>query len=189
MKARADADSYGVVAIAFHWLLALAIVGSFSIGLYMDGLPFSPLRLRFFNWHKWAGITILALSAARLLWRLANRPPELPDKVLAAMPAWQRHAHRATHVVLYVFFFAVPLSGWAYSSAAGFPIVWFGVLPLPDWVPVNKELADVLLKPLHQTFAFALATLVVLHVMATLKHQFVDRDGLLLRMWPRRMNP
>ena len=91
--------------------------------------------------------------------------------------------------MLYVFFFAVPLSGWAYSSAAGFPIMWFGVLPLPDWVPVNKELADVLLKPLHQTFAFALATLVVLHVMATLKHQFVDRDGLLLRMWPRRMNP
>ncbi|MES2099887.1 MAG: cytochrome b [Pseudomonadota bacterium] len=186
MNSQADANVYGSIAIALHWLLALAIVGSFSVGLYMHDLPFSPQRLKLFNWHKWAGITILALSAARLLWRLAHRPPALPAAVLATMPAWQRRAHHATHALLYLLFFAVPLSGWAYSSAAGFPIVWFGVLPLPDWVPVNKELADAVLKPLHQTFAFALAALVVLHVAATLKHQFVDRDGLFWRMWPRR---
>ena len=186
MKTRADADSYGAIAIAFHWLLALPIVGAFSVGLYMSDLPFSPQRLRLYNWHKWAGVTILALSALRLLWRLTHRAPPLPDRVLLAMPAWQRHGHHAAHVLLYGLFFAVPLSGWAYSSAAGFPIVWFGVLPLPDWVPVNKELADAVLKPLHQTFAFALATLVVLHVAATLKHQFVDRDELFWRMWPRK---
>lgn len=179
-------SSYGSVAVAFHWLLGLALVGAFSVGLYMSELPFSPLRLKLFNWHKWAGITILALSALRLLWRLTHRAPTLPERVLRAMPAWQRQAHHATHSVLYLLFFAVPLSGWAYSSAAGFPIVWFGVLPLPDWVPVNKELADAVLKPLHQTFAFALAALVVLHVAATLKHQFVDRDGLFWRIWPRR---
>ena len=183
---RAPESRYGAVAVAFHWLLGLAIVGSFSAGLYMSDLPFSPLRLKMFNWHKWAGITILALSALRLLWRLTHRAPPLPERVLRAMPAWQRHAHHATHALLYLSFFAVPLSGWAYSSAAGFPVVWFGVLPLPDWVPVNKELADAVLKPLHQTFAFALAALVVLHVGATLKHQFVDRDGLFWRIWPRR---
>jgi cytochrome b561 len=176
---------YGTVAIAFHWLLALAIIGSLSVGIYMHELPFSPLRLKLFNWHKWAGITILALSAARLLWRLAHRPPELPAEMVAAMPEWQRRAHHATHAALYLLFFAVPLAGWAYSSAAGFPIVWLGVLPLPDWVPVNKELADAFYKPLHQTLAFALAGLVLLHIAAALKHQFVDRDGLLLRMWPR----
>jgi len=92
-------------------------------------------------------------------------------------------------VLLYGLFFAVPLSGWAYSSAAGFPIVWFGVLPLPDWVPVNKGLADALLKPLHNAFAYALAACVVLHVAATLKHQLVDRDGLFWRMWPRKTAP
>jgi cytochrome b561 len=188
VNSKADANAYGGVAIALHWLLALAIVGSFSVGLYMSDLPFSPQRLKLFNWHKWAGITILALSAARLLWRLARRPPALPTATLAAMPAWQRHAHHATHALLYALFFAVPLSGWAYSSAAGFPIVWFGVLPLPDWVPVNKELADAVLKPLHQALAFTLAALVGLHVAATLKHQFVDRDGLFWRMWPRRID-
>lgn len=179
------ATRYGGVAIAFHWLLALAIVVSFSVGLYMTGLPFSPARLKLYNWHKWAGITILALSAARLLWRLAHRPPALPADVEAAMPAWQRNAHHGTHALLYVFFFAVPLTGWAYSSAAGFPVVWFGVLPLPDFVSPDKPLAEVL-KLVHHWAAYGLAALVVLHVVAALKHQFIDRDGLIGRMWPER---
>ncbi len=182
----ADSDPrYDAIAIAFHWLLALAIAGSLGVGFYMSDLPFSPQRLRLFNWHKWAGITILALSALRLLWRLAHPAPPLPAAVLAAMPAWQRHAHHATHALLYAAFFAVPLSGWAYSSAAGFPVVWFGVWPLPDWVAVDKPFADALLKPLHHALAFALAALVVLHVAAALKHQLVDRDGLFWRIWPR----
>lgn len=176
---------YGSVAIAFHWLLALMVIGSLSVGLFMQDLPLSPLRLKLFNWHKWAGITILALSALRLSWRLSHQPPGLPASVLASMPTWQRHAHAATHAALYLLFFVVPLSGWAYSSAAGFQIVWFGVLPLPDWVSVDKEFADAVLKPLHATCAFTLAALVLLHVAATLKHQFVDRDGLFWRMWPR----
>jgi cytochrome b561 len=82
---------------------------------------------------------------------------------------------------LYGLFFAVPLLGWAYSSAAGFPLVWFGVVPLPDFVPVSEALADVL-KPLHKYSALAMAALVVLHVAGALKHQLVDRDGLLQRM-------
>ncbi len=175
------AGRYGLVAIALHWLLALAIVGSFGVGLYMADLPFSPARLKLYNWHKWAGVTILALSALRLLWRLVNRPPDLPASVTAAMPAWQQKAHHGTHHLMYLLFFAVPLTGWAYSSAAGFPIVWFGVLPLPDFVPVSKELAE-LIKPLHKLAAFGLAALVVLHVAAALKHQIVDRDRLLGRM-------
>ncbi len=181
----APAPRYNMTAIALHWLLALAILGSLVVGFYMADLPFSPLRLKLFNWHKWAGITILTLSAARLSWRIAHKPPELPADVLAAMPGWQRHAHRATHAALYLLFFALPLSGWAYSSAAGFPIVWFGVLPLPDWVAVDKDFADALLKPLHHLLAFALAALVALHVGATLKHLFVDRDALFWRIWPR----
>jgi len=79
----------------------------------------------------------------------------------------------------------VPLVGWAYSSAAGFPIVLFGVLPLPDFVSADKALAE-LIKPWHEISAFALAGLVVLHVAAALKHQLIDRDGLLTRMLPGR---
>ncbi|MBC7699799.1 cytochrome b/b6 domain-containing protein, partial [Aquabacterium sp.] len=97
----------------------------------------------------------------------------------------QKVAHHGTHWLMYGLFFAVPLIGWAYSSAHGYPIVWFGVLPLPDFVPVNKELAEAI-KPWHGLAAFALIGLVGLHVAAALKHHFVDRDGLLLRMRPGR---
>lgn len=167
-----------------HWVLALALFGIFSVGLYMADLPFSPQRLKLYNWHKWAGVTILALSVLRLLWRATHRPPALPAAVERAMPAWQKLAHHATHGLLYALFFAVPLIGWAYSSAAGFPIVLLGLWQLPDFVPVSKALAEAI-KPWHQYTAFAMAGLVVLHIAGALKHQIVDRDGLLSRMLPR----
>ncbi|MET0333339.1 MAG: cytochrome b [Rhizobacter sp.] len=173
------AARYSTVAIAFHWVLGLAIVGAFCMGVYMSDLPFSPQRLKYYNWHKWAGVSILALSALRLLWRLTHRPPADPP-----MPAWQRGAAHATHFGLYILFFAVPLVGWAYSSAAGFPIVWFGVLPLPDFVSPDKALAEAI-KPWHGYLAYAMAVLVLMHIAAALKHQFIDRDGLISRMSPR----
>jgi cytochrome b561 len=173
-------ERYSGTAIALHWLLALALVGSFSVGLYMADLPVSPQRLKLYNWHKWAGITILTLSALRLLWRLTHRPP-----ADLAMPAWQQRAAHITHKLLYLLFFVVPLVGWAYSSAAGFPIVVFGVLPLPDFVPVDKALAEAI-KPFHGILAKTMAALVLVHVAGALKHQFIDRDGLLSRMWPAR---
>ncbi|MBL0718997.1 cytochrome b [Piscinibacter sp. Jin2] len=172
---------YTAPAIALHWLLAGAILGSAAVGLYMTGLKFSPTQLKLYNWHKWAGITILALSLLRLLWRLGHRPPPLPAAIARRMPGWQQRAHHATHGLMYLLFFLVPLTGWAYSSAKGFPIVWFGVLPLPDWVPVRETLAATL-KPLHWIAAYSLLGLVALHLGAALKHQLIDRDGLLARM-------
>jgi cytochrome b561 len=171
---------YTRTAIALHWLMALAIIGTFGLGLYMAGLSFSLHRLKLYNWHKWAGIAILTLAALRLLWRLTHKPPPEPP-----MPAWQRVAASATHHLLYVLFFAVPLAGWAYSSAAGFPVVWFGVLPLPDFVSADKALAETL-KAVHKYLAFSMAALVLMHVAAALKHQLVDHDGLLWRMLPAR---
>jgi cytochrome b561 len=176
---------YTPVAIALHWLLALTIAGLFGVGVYMSDLPFSPWRLKLYNWHKWAGITFLALSALRLLWRMTHRPPELPAAITQAMPAWQTRIYHATHHLLYLLFFAVPLLGWAYSSAAGFPIVWFGQITLPDLLSADKALAEVI-KPLHKLAALALVGLAALHVAAALKHHWLDRDGLLLRMMPKR---
>ena len=171
--------------MALHWLLALAILGMFAVGVYMADLPFSPLRLKLYNWHKWAGVTFLALTLLRLLWRMTHRPPALPHAIAQAMPSWQIRAYHATHHLLYLLFFAVPLIGWAYSSAAGFPIVWFSQIPLPDFVSPNKQLAD-MIKPLHEFSAFALVGLAGLHIAAALKHHWIDRDGLLARMLPGR---
>lgn len=176
---------YTATAKLLHWILALALIAAIGIGLYMVSLSFSPQRLKLYNWHKWLGVSILALSLLRLGWRLANKPPALPAAMAAKMPAWQHKAHHGTHHALYALFFLVPLLGWAYSSAAGFPIVFLGLVQLPDWVPVSPALAETI-KPLHQWSAYALAGLIVLHVAAALKHQLIDRDGLLLRMLPER---
>ncbi|MDM4768087.1 cytochrome b [Pelomonas sp. SE-A7] len=174
----APEQRYSLPAMVLHWLLALAIVGAFGVGLYMTGLPFSPARLKLYNWHKWAGVSILLLSGLRLLWRLYRQPPA--DLV---MPEWQARAAHWTHGLLYALFFAVPLAGWAYSSAAGFPVVWFGLVPLPDLVSPDKALADSL-KLAHKLLAYGLGLLVLAHLGAALKHHFVDRDGLLQRMLP-----
>lgn len=174
---------YTLTAIVLHWLLAVALLGMIGVGWYMADLPFSPQRLKLYNWHKWAGITILVLSVARLVWRLTHKPPALPAEIENAMPRWQMVAYHATHHGLYALFFIVPLLGWAYSSAAGFPIVVFGVLPLPDLLTADKALAEAI-KPWHGYAAFLLLALVAAHVGAAIKHQFIDRDGLISRMLP-----
>ncbi|EGI77958.1 cytochrome b [Hylemonella gracilis] len=173
---------YNGLAVVLHWALGLMLIGLFCLGVYMADLPFSPQRLKLFNWHKWVGILVLALSFLRLFWRLIRPAPALPSHIAQAMPAWQRVAHHGTHAVLYLLFFAVPLLGWAYSSATGFSIVLFGVLPLPDFVGKDAALAHTL-KEAHEIGAYLMALFVLLHVAAALKHQWLDRDGLIGRMW------
>lgn len=170
---------YTRTAISLHWLIALGIIGIFSLGLYMTSLSLSPTKLKLYSWHKWAGITVFVLALARLAWRLGHRPPELP----ASMPALMRLAANSAHVVLYILMFAVPLSGWLMSSAKGFQTVWFGVLPLPDLVSKNAELGD-LLATTHAWLNWLLAATVVGHACAALKHHFIDRDDVLTRMLP-----
>ena len=84
MNTASAPSRYTATAIALHWLLAMALVGIFSVGLYMADLPFSPQRLKLYNWHKWAGVTILMLSVLRLLWRLTHKPPALPQSAKSA---------------------------------------------------------------------------------------------------------
>lgn len=178
MSSRSTTE-FTLTAIGLHWLVAALIVGNLAFGLYMVELPISPAKLRYYSWHKWAGITIFLLSAARLLWRLSHPAPALPS----SMPAWQRTAANASHHVLYLLFFAAPLTGWLFSSAAGFQTVYFGIVPIPDLLSKNKELADVL-RIVHRSATYTLAAVVVLHTAAAIKHHVVDRDDVLVRMLP-----
>ncbi|MFO1415206.1 MAG: cytochrome b [Burkholderiales bacterium] len=177
-------DRYGPVAMSLHWFGAALVLAGFAAGLYMTGLAFSPAKLRWYGWHKWIGVTVFLVAAARLAWRRRVPPPPLP----AATPAWQRRAAHATHGALYALMLAVPLSGWLYSSATGVSVVYLSLVPLPNLVAKDKALADTLLV-VHQSLNATLALLVVLHVAAALRHQWVDRDGLLFRMLPWRASP
>jgi cytochrome b561 len=177
---------YGAPAIALHWIAAALILFNLGFGLYLVDLPLSPQKLRYFSYHKWVGITVLLLSAARLLWRLGHPAPALP----AGMRPWEVRLAHASHILLYVLFFASPLSGWLFSSASGFQTVYLGVFPIPDLLPKNKELAEIL-KITHHWINYMLAAVIALHAAAALKHHYIDRDDVLVRMLPsfRKPNP
>ena len=170
---------YTRTAMFLHWLIALLILGLFSLGIYMADLPLSPQKLKLYSYHKWAGITVLLLAIARLGWRITHRPPPLP----ASQPQWQQAAAHAGHGLLYLLIFAAPITGWLMSSALGFPVVWFGVLPLPDLIEKNRELGE-LLKLAHQYLNYTFLLVVTGHALAAVKHQWLDRDGTLSRMLP-----
>jgi cytochrome b561 len=171
------AAGYTRTAVALHWVLAVLIVGNLAFGLSIVDLPLSPRKLRYFSWHKWVGVTVLVLSAARLAWRLGHPPPALP----ASMRPWETRLAHASHALLYVLFLAAPLTGWLFSSAAGFQTVYLGVIPIPDLLPKDKAMADAL-QLAHHWVNYTLAGVIVLHVAAALKHHFIDRDDVLARM-------
>ena len=171
---------YTLPAIVLHWLIAVLIVCAFALGLIMTDMHgFSPTKLKYYSWHKWAGVTVLALAALRLLWRLAKRPPAYPD----SMSRFQQNAAHYLHLALYALMFAVPISGYFYTLAAGVPVVYFGVFQLPVLIEPDPALKPVL-QGLHYWLNMALAALVAAHTAAALKHAVIDRDGVLRRMLP-----
>jgi cytochrome b561 len=101
------------------------------------------------------------------------------------MPRWQEAAARLNHWALYALLFALPVTGWLMSSAANRPASWFGLVQLPDFVAPDEGLEEAF-EAAHHFLVNALFVLAGLHVAAALKHQFLDRDGLLFRMLPGR---
>ena len=172
-------NRYTRTAITLHWVIALLIFTAFPLGVYMHDLPLSPGKLQLYSYHKWFGVSIFLLAVLRIAWRTTHRPPPL----LAEMQRWEKIAAHATHYLLYVMIFAIPLSGWLMSSAKGIQTVWFGVLPLPDLLSKNKALGE-LLKEVHESLNFLMLGLVLAHVGAALKHHFIERDDILARMIP-----
>jgi cytochrome b561 len=170
---------YGLAARSSHWILAALILGNIALGLYFVGLPFSPQKLRLFSWHKWIGVVVLPLALPLLHWRMTRGELPLP----ASMPSWERALSRAAHLLLYAGIVASALSGWLYSSAAGFQTVLFGVLPIPDLISKDTAAAETL-RTAHRWINDALLAVVLMHVIGAFKHHLVDRDDVLARMAP-----
>ena len=177
---RNSKERWGQVSIALHWLTALLVIGLAVVGLVMTELPNSALKVQVYALHKSFGLTVLALTALRLLWRFAaGAPDEIPA------PRLQQLAAKAVHWALYALLFALPLSGWLFNSAAGFPLKWFGVLALPKlFTGYNPELKH-LAHELHETGFYLLALLLLAHAGAALYHHYLKKDDTLNRMTGR----
>ena len=164
---------YSRVAMWFHWTIAALVIVNLVIGVFHDAIGGLAI-------HQPIGLTVLALTAGRVAWRLTHRPPPLP----ARTPAWERGAAHATHWTLYALMIAMPLSGWVMVSGSErrYPISWFGLFDIP-FLPVGQaagERAD----QAHAVLGWLMLALVFIHVAAALRHWLVLRDGVFARMAP-----
>jgi cytochrome b561 len=177
MESRAPLQAdFSRTAVALHWTVGGLVIILLTMGWIMTNMPSSPTKLQVVTWHKWGGITVLALFFVRGLWRLTHpAPPLLPA------PHWQQLTARTSHVLLYAMLLLQPLTGWLFSSAAGRQVVYLNLIPLPNLVARNPALGAQF-KSFHNTGAALLTALVALHILAALKHHFIDRDDTLRRM-------
>lgn len=165
---------------AIHWIMALLILPMVAAGFLMvqQGLPRS-LQNTLFIFHKNIGVLVLGLAILRLVLRLRHQAPALPS----SLPAWQRRIAHASHSLLYVLIFLMPLTGYIRVRAGGFPIEALDRLGLPTLVPRSDTLAQ-LAKSAHELGAYAIAALLALHIGAALYHALILRDGSFARIWP-----
>jgi cytochrome b561 len=176
-----------MVAIILHWVMTLGITVLAVMGWVMVHVKLDPMRVfQLYQLHKSIGITVLLTAVFRLGWRLAHRPPPLP----ASMPSIERTAAAGSHLILYLFLFALPITGWALVSSAvlNIPTVLYGVIPWPD-LPIlstldNKAPVEAILEIVHAYGAYALIALVGFHAAAALRHHVVIKDDVLCRMLP-----
>lgn len=170
-------DSYSRPARLLHWLTAVLLVASFGLGISMTRFIADDQKLRVYSWHEWVGVTIFLATSARLLWRLLHRPPPLE------LPWIERVGAGVVYAAMYVVLLVQPIIGWLMSTAFGFPVVYLGLVPLPQVVEADRDLAE-RLQGIHFTFAMVLLALFVAHMGGVLFHHLIRQDGILQRMLP-----
>ena len=174
---------YPLISQLLHWVVAGLIIVQFVLANLAESAEDSGAILRqlaLLANHKSVGMTILLLAILRLLWRIGHPPPPLP----ATMPLWQLRASQASHWALYSLLFLLPISGWLMSSASAYSVSWFNLFQFPDLLASDPELKEVFAE-IHEILVLVLVFVAALHIAAALKHHFMDRDNVLLRMSSR----
>lgn len=172
-------DSFGTLAKAFHWIIALGIFGMLAVGLIMVDMDPSSEKWALYGLHKSTGVIILLLVIGRLSWRLHNPVPQLPK----TLPSWHHRFAKLSPIALYTLMFLMPLSGFILSEASGHPITVYGMFTLPMILPKNLALSNVA-SFIHKYGGFAFIGILTLHVGAALYHHFILKNNILKRMLP-----
>lgn len=172
-------DRWSAFGIGLHWLTLALVLGLAVAGLLMGELPNGPFKIQIYGLHKSFGLTVFGLTLLRLLWRWLSKTPA----PIAGTPVWQHIVAQAAHAALYGLLLAVPLSGWLFNSAAGYPLKWFGLFALPRLTGYDPGI-KAFTREMHETLFYAMAALIVLHAGAALWHHYWRRDRTLVRMLP-----
>lgn len=172
-------ERYGIVARSFHWILAILMISIAVAGIIMVGMEASPQKFQIYDLHKALGIIVLTLAIARIAWKFMNVQP----MEIVTHKRWEKILSKIVHTFFYVAMVGMPMSGWAMSSAAGYPVSMFGLFDLPNLFPENKEILDEI-KLVHKFFGYSLLAIIGLHMAGALKHHFIDKDATLRRMLP-----
>lgn len=180
MSLRNTDTTYGSVSKFFHWFVFLLVIGMLCLGPFMEDFS-KPIRTDIFTAHKSIGLTILFLMLSRLLWTLVNPRP----KAAEGIKQLETKLAHLMHALLYFCVISITLVGWAMSTAADRLPKFFWLLQIPalPGVPLGKPTAK-LFSATHTALAIALAILIVLHIVAALKHHFIYKNDTLKRMMP-----
>ncbi|RFC64104.1 hypothetical protein DYI37_07000 [Fulvimarina endophytica] len=179
---RAAYTRYTRGAVILHWTIAALILGNIAGGLLFsyDLLP-DAVRFPVIQFHKTIGLLVLALSVARILWRVMNPPPAHAP----VMARSERIAAHLVHILFYALMILVPLFGWLVvsASAARVPTYLFMIEALP-WpsLPIREAVNETTREHLaaffdfsHKWLALAFLGLLALHVAGAAKHHMRDK--------------
>jgi cytochrome b561 len=170
---------YGAVAKFLHWSIVILIIAQYVLAEAADELPDGIEKLATISRHKSLGMLVLGLALLRILWKLVSKGQPSP----VPMPAWQRAAAAAGHGLLYLLVLAQPISGWMMSSAANYPVSFFGLFQFPAIVGPNPG-AHETYEEVHEALFTALLVVAVIHALAALYHHVWLKDDSLRRMLP-----
>ena len=179
MMLRNNSEGYGLVSQTLHWVIVVLVFTQFVIGSIAADLPLGMQRLIWLSRHKSIGMTIFVLVILRLLWRWLNPVPRPPVQ----MPGYEQKLARISHGLFYVLLLCMPIAGWIHSSASNLTVSWFGLFTWPDLTGPDKYIAH-LAGEIHEGLAWGLFALIGVHIAAALRHHFILRDDVLIRMLP-----
>lgn len=172
-------SKYSKTAIVLHWTIAVLVIYNIIVALFTEGLS-KPVHEFMMGLHLSFGIVILALAVIRVGWRLTHKPPTKP----ADLATWEVWLAKIVHFLFYALIILLPLSGWVWMSAEGYPINMFGLFDMPS-LPVEKSKALAhIMHERHEFLGYSMLVLVLLHIAGALKHQYPDKMPFIQRMWP-----
>ena len=172
-------NSYGSVAKTLHWVSALIVIGLFSVGIWMVELDYySEWYKTAPHYHKSTGILLAIVIIFRLIWKSINPTP----KALSNHARWEVKLAHIVHWVLYLGLFGLFASGYLISTADDRPIEVFNLFSVPGFGSFIENQEDIA-GAIHKWVAYGLIAMVLLHLIGAIKHQVIDRDSTLRRMF------